>query len=264
LIIPKDFSRLYNPEQQQLIVEHEICHFDRNDIYWNLFAYGLLALFWFHPLVWLAYFRFRQDQELSCDQTVLARKHLDSRINYGRALLVTAQHRPMLAVAHLSFNEYGDKAMMYERIKQLKPTSVVTKRPTLLLTLTVGLLLSGISYAGHIGQTGVKEAIADKRAVYPIMRVEPKYPVDAVKSHIEGAVLLKFDVSTNGDTSNISVVKASPEKVFDNAAITALAQWKYSSGHDNASKNHMVQLDFLLNETSASPAHLIERIKVSQ
>lgn len=73
-IIPKNFFELYNIEQQKLILEHEICHFDRNDIYWNLVAITCLTLLWFHPLAWLAYFRFRQDQELSCDQLVLARK----------------------------------------------------------------------------------------------------------------------------------------------------------------------------------------------
>jgi bla regulator protein BlaR1 len=100
LVLPDDFAELYNTEQQQLILKHEICHFDRNDIYWNLLAFGILTLYWFHPLAWLAYFRFRRDQELSCDQTTLARKPFESRMNYGRALLITAEQTPKLAIAH--------------------------------------------------------------------------------------------------------------------------------------------------------------------
>ena len=135
LIIPEDFTALYNQELQSLILEHEICHFDRNDIYWNLLAFSLLALFWFHPLVWLAYFRFRRDQELSCDQTVLARKQLNSRINYGKALLVAAETAPPLAFAQLSFKKYGDKDIMFERIKHIQINTTASKFSLILVSL---------------------------------------------------------------------------------------------------------------------------------
>jgi bla regulator protein BlaR1 len=38
LVIPENFKEMYNQDQQSLILEHEICHFDRNDIYWNCIA----------------------------------------------------------------------------------------------------------------------------------------------------------------------------------------------------------------------------------
>ena len=268
LVLPSNFLNLYNQEQQQLIVAHEICHFDRNDIYWNLIAFILIALFWFHPLVWLAYIRFRRDQELSCDQTTLARKQLDSRINYSRALLITAQQKQRFAFAHLSFNEYGDKTVMLERIKQIKNLNVLGKPALSLYGVVIAALVTSVSYAGHVGQQGTtgdsakhKKAVND---VYPIMRVEPKYPIQAAKDGVEGAVLLKFDVDSHGMTNNIRVVAAEPENVFDKVAMDALAKWQYGSTNNMAKSGLVVQLDFRMEKNSDKVFHLIERIEVSK
>ncbi len=268
LVLPSNFLHLYNHEQQQLIVAHEICHFDRNDIYWNLVAFILIALFWFHPLVWLAYIRFRRDQELSCDQTTLARKQLDSRINYSRALLITAQQKQRFAFAHLSFNEYGDKTVMLERIKQIKNLNVLGKPALSLYGVVMAALVTSVSYAGHVGQQGAagdsakhKKSVND---VYPVMRVEPKYPIQAAKDGVEGAVLLKFDVDSHGMTKNIRVVAAEPENVFDKAAMDALAKWQYGSKNNMAKSGLVVQLDFRMEKNSDKVFHLIERIEVSK
>jgi TonB family protein len=268
LVLPSNFSVIYNQEQQELIVAHEICHFDRNDIYWNLMAFLFIALFWFHPLVWLAYLKFRRDQELSCDQTTLARKPLDSRINYSRALLITAQQKRQFAFAHISFNESGDKKVMLERITQIKNSKVLGKPTLALYGLLIAALMTSVSYAGHVGQQGHNgESSKELKAindVYPVMRIEPKYPIQAAKDGVEGAVLLKFDVAPQGNTENIRVVAASPENVFVKVAIDALQQWKYASTSKSTSKNHIVQLDFMTNESTSQAIHLVERIKVSK
>lgn len=189
LIIPDDFFELYSVEQQKLILEHEICHFDRNDIYWNLVAVTCLTLFWFHPLAWLAYFRFRQDQELSCDQLVLARKPKESRINYGKALLVTAKSTPPLALAQLSFTKNGDKQIMLERLNNLKTSNTTSKAILATLLLTTMTLLSGLSYAGN-QHDKVETQVMNAVSSAPIYRVKPKYPAKAVQDNVEGSVVL--------------------------------------------------------------------------
>lgn len=262
LIIPEDFDAVYNKEQQRLILQHEICHFDRNDIVWNLVAFLTLTLFWFHPLVWLGYFRFRRDQELSCDQMVLARKHLSSRINYSKALLVTAQTTPPIAFAQLSFNQYRKKNVMFERIKNIKNTATMGKAGLSVLSLVSLITLSSITYAGNVGHEGAKVKDADFEAK-PIMRVEPKYPTLAMEQGISGAVLLKYDISEDGNTYNIHVIKSQPGDMFDSAAVDALAQWKYESHSHGVIADNLVQLDFLLDD-SAKKTHLIEGIRVNK
>ncbi|MBA6253249.1 MULTISPECIES: M56 family metallopeptidase [unclassified Colwellia] len=261
LIIPEDFFELYSTEQQKLILEHEICHFDRNDIYWNLIALTCLTLFWFHPLAWLGYFRFRQDQELSCDQLVLARKPKESRINYSKALLVAAQSTPSLAFAQLSFKKYGDKKMMLERINNLKTRPKSSKLILASVIFTTVTLLSGLSYAGN-QQESLGDKVAESVQLKPIQRVNPRYPEQAAKDNIEGSVVLTFDIMTNGAVENVAVINSKPAGVFDQAALKALKQWKYSVS-DHMLKNALVQLDFSMNKDKKHES-LIERIQITK
>ncbi|WP_448568979.1 M56 family metallopeptidase [Thalassotalea ganghwensis] len=268
LVLPIDFQKSYNQEQRALILQHEICHFDRNDIYWNLFAFLIVAVFWFHPLIWLAYFRFRRDQELSCDSLVLARKQVRSRVNYSKALLVTAEQAPLIAFAQLSFKKYGDKTIMFERINQIKLNTQATMKSAVAMSLVVVTMLSAVSYAGSgsmsMEQQKFRTPPAAKEKLAPIVRVDPQYPMKAFEEQIEGAVLLKFDVDITGEVMNVEVMNGEPAYVFDRAAIVALKQWKYKE-LANVSRNNLVQLDFILSENSSfeSPA-LIEKIKVAQ
>ncbi|NQY34502.1 MAG: M56 family metallopeptidase [Alteromonadaceae bacterium] len=246
LIIPENFTALYNQEQQSLILEHEICHFDRNDIYWNLLAFSVLALFWFHPLVWLAYFRFRRDQELSCDQTVLARKQLNSKINYGKALLVAAETAPPIAFAQLSFKKYGDKDIMFERIKHIRINTTVSKFSLVIGTLLSVTLLSGLSYAGNLTEKTAKKSAYE---LSPIIRIEPKYPISAATDGIEGYTVLQFDIKENGNVENVRVIKSIPEGTFDKSAKRALLQWKYNA-QGKTHKDILVQLNYNMDSNS--------------
>ncbi|MEX2497731.1 MAG: M56 family metallopeptidase [Wenzhouxiangellaceae bacterium] len=81
VIVPRDFGHRFDARQRRLMLAHEYTHLKRGDPAWNLVAAGLRCLFWFNPLVHVAATRFRHDQELACDATVLARRrHGPARI----------------------------------------------------------------------------------------------------------------------------------------------------------------------------------------
>jgi len=271
LVIPEDFSALYTPEQQELIISHEVCHYSQYHMWTNQLALMLLALFWFHPLAWRAYSAFRQDQEHSCDQVVLSRKHTQSRIQYCKALVLAAETSPPNAFTLLSFNQNGEQHFMFNRIKQIKQMSkglsaksTVTKVAKLsLVTLVSSSLLAGVSYAGsQINQEQKAAKVYKDKSVHPTHRIEPKYPIEAAKAGTEGSVVLSFDVEADGSVSNVEVVNAKPAYTFDKSAKTALEQWRYKAS-DKTHKNLLVQLDFVMSDKSAKPVSLIERIKVS-
>lgn len=263
LIIPEEFQSLYNKEQQTLILEHEICHFERNDMYWNLLAMACLAILWFHPLAWLGYFRFRRDQELSCDQLVLARKQTESRINYSKALLVAAESTPPIAFAQLSFKKYGEKNTMFERIKQIKLNTKASGSALSLVSLLAITLLSGVSFAGNFDKQKSAD-IEPTISVKPLMRVEPLYPKTAAEDKAEGSVLLQYDITAQGNVENVKVIKSEPERIFDQAAKIAVAQWKYETSK-YGSKGNMLQLDFALSEGySKNLMGIVERVKIAK
>jgi len=266
LVIPENFTELYTFEQQELIIDHEVCHYSHHHMWANQLALLLLALFWFHPLAWRAYAAFRQDQEHSCDQIVLARKQSTSRIQYCKALVLAAETSPPNAFTLMNFKHNGEQNFMFNRIEQIKSMSVKSKVFTTtkftLVALVSTTLLAGVSYAGnHLKQA--KEIEQAKIGVHPVYRVEPKYPIKAAQEGIEGSVVLKFDIKGDGDVTNVEVVNGKPAYVFDKTAITALKQWQYRAT-GKTTKNLLVQLDYLMDDSSAKPEPLIERIKVTQ
>jgi len=276
LVIPEDFETLYTTEQQQLIISHEACHFSQYHMWTNQLALMLLALFWFNPLAWRAYSAFRQDQEHACDQVVLSRKHTQSRIQYCKALILTAETSPPNAFTLLSFKssfkQNGEQHFMFNRIKQIKrmPQKLSTKRTIAkavklsIVTLVSSSLLAGVSYAGSqmAQNTEVGDHKEEQIHVRPAYRIEPKYPEDAAKAGIEGSVVLKFNVEGDGSVSHVSVINGKPAHIFDETAIAALKQWRYQET-GRVSENLLVQLDYIMNSSIDKSQSLIERITVS-
>lgn len=85
---------LENPGELRHGAAHEICHYRQGDIYWNRLRCVLLAVFWFHPLVWLGAWLSRQDCELSCDEAAIKLLGREERFAYGETLLSLVGRRP--------------------------------------------------------------------------------------------------------------------------------------------------------------------------
>lgn len=50
-----------------LVLAHELAHVHRSDLLWNTLTWLVLAIFWFHPLVWLARREMELLGEVACD-----------------------------------------------------------------------------------------------------------------------------------------------------------------------------------------------------
>lgn len=83
----------YTERELRLIFRHELHHMQRNDADSKLFFAFISALFWFHPLVWLALREAGRDIELSCDEIVLETSDDNDRKLYADLLLNTAGER---------------------------------------------------------------------------------------------------------------------------------------------------------------------------
>ncbi|WP_095497365.1 energy transducer TonB [Paraferrimonas haliotis] len=85
----------------------------------------------------------------------------------------------------------------------------------------------------------------------PLVRIEPRYPIPAAREKIQGWVQLGFSIDIDGSVSDIFVVAAEPQGVFEQAAISALQKWRYqpeySDGKAIKQKGKVVQLDFRLS-----------------
>lgn len=61
----------------------------------------------------------------------------------------------------------------------------------------------------------------------PVLHDPPKYPISALRRHIEGWVVVRFSVLEDGTTADIEVVDTNVEDLFEEAAIRAASAWTY-------------------------------------
>lgn len=84
-------------ETEEYAVLHEKEHLRCGDQWWKLLSFLLLVLYWFHPLVWMAYLLACNDIEYACDERVIKRLEREERKAYTKALLSCSMgHRTML------------------------------------------------------------------------------------------------------------------------------------------------------------------------
>ncbi len=62
----------WSAEQRDVVIRHERAHSERGGWLWQGFAQMMTAVFWFHPLVWLALVQIRKDAEHAADDATLA------------------------------------------------------------------------------------------------------------------------------------------------------------------------------------------------
>lgn len=263
LIIPEGFLIQFSERQQQLMINHELVHFRRGDNFYNLLALFFVALFWFNPLTWLGYRAFRRSQELACDATVLEQSNTEDKISYSKALVQCAEHS---LHSFSIYSPYGEKNTMFKRIASIKNTS---KIKPVFIGLSIALsstLLAGVALA-NLADTS--HSVEKTSMASPVIRIEPKYPIQAAQNNQEGSVILQFDITTDGSTDNIQVLESFPQKVFDKVSVTALKQWKYKpriqGGLAQRQTGLTVQLDYRMGPATSDLSALdssIEKVKV--
>lgn len=88
--------------------------------------------------------------------------------------------------------------------------------------------------------------------VVAYLKTQPIYPSRALTRGIEGYVDLHFDVTAAGSTTNIRVIAAQPQGIFEKSAISALKKWKYKvpvvDGEPQAQVDMMTRMSFALED----------------
>ena len=78
------------------------------------------------------------------------------------------------------------------------------------------------------------------------------YPAQARSDGIEGYVVVRYDVDETGRVTNLSVAESEPPGVFDEAALKAVAAWRYnapiSDGQPRPVRGVRSRVDFQLGD----------------
>lgn len=87
VLVPERLPAVLDDRELRLVLQHEVWHLKRRDLWYHWFSALLLAAHWFNPLLWIAVRRFRADRESACDAAVLSASHEDVRSFYGETLI---------------------------------------------------------------------------------------------------------------------------------------------------------------------------------
>ena len=120
---------------REQVLTHERAHIARGDHVIKPLGWLILAVYWYNPLVWLAYALFCRDIELACDERVIRRLPVSGRADYSQALLDLSRPHHGVGACPLAFGESAVKC----RVK-----SVLTyKRPAFWLIMLAAVLCIG-------------------------------------------------------------------------------------------------------------------------
>lgn len=78
----------------------------------------------------------------------------------------------------------------------------------------------------------------------------PSYPNRAFKSGRQGWVLLRLDVDASGETQNVSIERAVPDRLFGGSAKKAAEDWLFEPPKDGPMNNCRVLIRYRLGAVS--------------
>jgi hypothetical protein len=110
ILFPAELLRQCRLGEIEMMLAHELAHMRRYDLVWSLLNSSLRAVFFFHPLVWLADRQSRAAQESACDELAM---HVIRAgiVPYGELLLkvvgVAGGRRVSEAAALAASGNYG-------------------------------------------------------------------------------------------------------------------------------------------------------------
>lgn len=111
IVLPDGLVVSLSPEHLRNVLLHELTHWKRGDVWVGWAQVLAQALFWFHPVVWLANAQIRHERESACDEEAIGRGNCDP-VQYGESLLkvlLESRGRSATQLGFLGIFERGTK-----------------------------------------------------------------------------------------------------------------------------------------------------------
>ena len=123
LIKPKIYVPVgINKDELSYILLHEETHIKRFDYIIKPFAYLLLIIHWFNPVMWISFALMSRDMEMSCDENVIREMGNSIKGNYSSSLLSMSMKRSGLVMGSpLCFGESNIKSRIKNILNYKKP-----------------------------------------------------------------------------------------------------------------------------------------------
>ncbi len=203
----------FNLESETLhnVILHENAHLKRKDHLVKPFAYLLLCMHWFNPLMWLSYILLCRDIEVACDEKVIKTLSFAERKTYAMALLECKVKNTTVAVCPVAFGEVSVKARIKNTLSYKKPGLWVV-----ILAISASIIASGCLLTNPKAETAtIEENPAVEEATIPMTEpFEETVPSTVLPTQKE------TEIKTEPTTQEITEVYTYEEEYYEEDYIT--------------------------------------------
>jgi TonB family protein len=235
VVILPAYAIEWSTEERDLVLRHERAHIARRDWLWQILANVTTAVFWFHPLMWIANIQLRREAEGAVDDCVLANGIAPS--DYASRLLDVARHlqttrEPLGVIPMIRKPELESRVRSILDPSRRRATAGFFIRCAIALAAFALILSIAVTRQQVHAQDKVQKLSKDMTQPRVLYKEEPTYTEEAKDGKIEGGVVLSVEVMTDGSAQNIRVTR-SLEPGLDANAITAVSHWRFEPAKKN-------------------------------
>lgn len=231
----------WDDDRLRAVLLHESAHVQRRDCLAKYVAQASRALLWWNPLAWILPARLDREQELACDDAVLATGVAAE--DYARLLLDCARECSSSLLLGCAMSTSSVLRARLEHLFAYRPEVRRATRRTALAIPLLLVLMTGVSCAQKIYKVGpgiVPPQVAEKN--------DPEYTQEAKDAKIQGPVVLSMVVGVDQMAHDIKVTK-SLDPGLDANAVASIKTWKFQPGTKNGKPvpvRAQVQVNFRL------------------
>ncbi|WP_066193131.1 MULTISPECIES: BlaR1 family beta-lactam sensor/signal transducer [Gracilibacillus] len=145
IVLPVNVEEWLSKEDIKHIFLHELNHIKYKDILTNYLMVFFQIIYWFNPLIWLAFKEMRLDREMACDHAVLTALGDQSYKKYGHTIIQFIDESPRSSYNKLANQLNGSKKQIKKRmikIASFQTDSKLQHVQSIAIFLLVGLFVS--------------------------------------------------------------------------------------------------------------------------
>lgn len=229
-------------QEREYILGHELYHIRRRDYLVKGLAYGIAVVYWFHPLIWAAYYFMCQDMEMSCDEKVISRHGSQIKQSYGRLLLSFATEKRKLA-GPLNFGE-SNAGKRIKNVLKYKKTGIAAAFLGGALLIILCLVFATNAKSGA-GKNSVIISVTDEQpplasTILPGNSIKGEF---SFESNIE-SYLVFADIYKGGKYEGRRVIVSHDMTAYEDGFSPLTGFWVNEEGGDTEGKQSSLVISY--------------------
>ena len=155
-------SYMVEEDQIRYAILHEESHYRHGDAFWVIVRYVVLAVYFYDPVIWLAFFVSGRDCELACDEAVLEKIGAEEGSSYGECLLgIVEQKLHKTGRMVMTTNMSTGKKFIKERIVNIMNRKKKS-RITMAVAAAAMMVVTGFAYEKQNVDASKQESLTSK------------------------------------------------------------------------------------------------------